>query len=515
MNIQTLDDVPRTLGKEGSTRLRQNPPLKQKIKCCLKNHTDPEDSDQEHPQDEDTPPHYQDIADQLTAQDFPQHLQVYTGLSCAECGAPTIWRVDLWRTSFLEWYKKTIRDAELGIRLAFKDAPRICPNEACRLATNRRKGQKTQQDLSIREHLKRPVVVAIRKAVLAAKRRWTRCTKEEQRRQQVLDARQNDVRVFSTKKGGSCILSNEGWDSLYFSGLNQAQSRMDVAIQTGVPPCHTLPLSDKGTRHDSEDLALEWLNAQPLPLVAIAAEPLNSMCSRLTLSGLHTRKVDDVVASYHPTKDAEVFTDVLFIQVKGANHLYSRLKECLAGKEFRSGMNIPFNQQFAKFYRFRRQLSNQLLDLFNYELALYRWSPDAAPLDPEYWVSYTSLKALKAQQVEFSNLSALKDYLRAEAHRYMDYVAQYFQAVFPLEYRLLMSTREMAFDALDAAPEVRFTQRDRVTELLQDCLAQAKSDLEFDERPRALFARWRKMKKLSYLKLPRRFKPTPVLPPVK
>jgi len=511
MSAQLLDDVPRTLAAEGSARSRQNPPPKLRAKCCGKNH-----SQQDHAQElltrlQDTA-HYQAVED-LRPQDLPQHIQVLTGLKCAECGKPTIWRVDLWRLSPLEWYKATIRDAKLGIRLARKDAPRICPNEQCRKAANRRKGQTTQKDPSIREHLQRPDVVAKRKEIWAAKTRSTQCTKQELRRQQVLAARQDDKRVFSRKKGGSYILSNAGWDSLYQSGLRKGQARIDVAIQTGVAPCHTLPISPQGTRHNSEDLVLQWLNAQPLPLVAMAAEPLNSMCSRLTLSGLHSRKVDDVIATFHPTQDAEVFSDVLFIQVKGCNHIRPRLQQSLAGKEFRSGLNIPFNQQFDKFYRLRHQLSNQLLDFHNYELAAYRWCPEAEPLDPEYWLSYTSVKALKIQQVEFSNLQALKDYLRAETDRYMDYVAQYFEAVFPLESQLLMYTMEMAFDAVDAVPEVRFTHRSQVTELLQDCLAQAKIDLEFDVRPRALFARWRKMKKFSYLKLPARYKATPV--PVK
>jgi hypothetical protein len=68
-------------------------------------------------------------------QDLPQHIQVLTGLKCAECGEPTIWRVNLWHRSPLEWYLATIRDAELGIQLARKDAPRICPNEQCRKAS--------------------------------------------------------------------------------------------------------------------------------------------------------------------------------------------------------------------------------------------------------------------------------------------------------------------------------------------------------------------------------------------
>jgi hypothetical protein len=509
MNIHTFDDVPRTAVEEGSSRSRQNPPPKRKTKCCRKNHSQQDLARELLTRLQDTV-HYQEIQE-LRPHDLPPNIQVLTGLLCAVCGEPTIWRVDLWHKYPLEWYLATIRDAELGIRLARKDAPRICPRESCRVEANRRKGQTTQKDPSIREHLQRPDVVAKRKGIWAAKTRSTQCTKQELRRQQVLAARQDDKRVFPTKRGGYYVLSNEGWDSLYKSGLRNGQTRIDVAVKAGVAPCFSLPISDNGTRHNSEDSALDWLNAQPLPLLAMAAEPLNSMCSRLTLSGLHSRKVDDVIATFHPNQDAEIFSDVLFIQVKGADHLYRCLKECLAGKEFRSGLNIPFNQQFAKFYRLRRELSNQLLDLFNYELALYRWSPQAEAVDPEYWLSYTSLKNLQREHVEFSSLQALKDYLRAETDRYMDYVAQYFEAVFPLENQLLMYTMEMALDALDAIPEVHFTSRNQVTELLQDCIAQAKIDLEFDVRPRALFARWRKMKKFSYLKLPPRFEAAPLL----
>jgi hypothetical protein len=78
---------------------------------------------------------------------------------------------------------------------------------------------------------------------------------------------------------------------------------------------------------------------------------------------------------------------------------------------------------------------------------------------------------------------------------------------------LLAHTATLAFTALENIPEVCFSGHHQVVEFLQDCLAQAKSDLAFDVRPRALFARWRRMKKFSYLKLPPRFRPTPV--PVK
>ena len=79
-----------------------------------------------------------------------------------------------------------------------------------------------------------------------------------------------------------------------------------------------------------------------------AGDARNTRRQRPTLLGLHTKRVDDIVASYHPTHDPETFSDVFFTQ-SNPGYLHRRVQDCLAGKEVFSGLNISFNQQFAKF----------------------------------------------------------------------------------------------------------------------------------------------------------------------
>ena len=438
-------------------------------------------------------------ADQFIArEDFNQlalQLQVTTPNKCLHCKQSTIWLVTDYIHNPCLWMDRIIQAGEQRLRFRFRDAPKVCPCEQCRMAVNRSKGVTTWARANVNAETKQKVMGCLRQnrdefevhSHLNKRRRKKQDPvkfRRRKQRQQLKAAKAAQLPIYRRQDGSKYVMSLPGLDNLQASGCYSGLLSNRIYAELEIPLCAALPncLSPRGTRNQVEDWALDFLSSQPssLGIHAQPLEPAEHLHERLTLHGHLSTRIDDIgVAHYSDLDDPASMDEAFTFNVKGARHFRRDLQHLSKSK-------LPIAKRLQLLNRLRKSLCTQLLD----EL-LYKFGLDTAEsaFPQEYWLTLTSIHYLRKSRAEFQHYLDLKKYLNRESQNYIEYLRKLLTVIFPQESALLNLTVTLAADDLARSPRHDFTSYQQLADFLRGHLQRAKVALRYDGRLSALHVR--------------------------